>query len=633
MRPSRTTHRSTDGLVLAVVAVLATLGASAPLAAQRCIFLDDKWNQTLVRYRVNPNFPDRRTTGTRDQQVEFITCGATAWSDQSRANIRLEFDRVSNLVGGNEGDGINNVSWVPDDGFGAIAIALLEGTPVRGMIGFDIVFFDKSGGRNVIWSGPGEPAAREDVFDLRGVATHEFGHAIGLGHLLNEEATMYATSVDQDLPARTLHQDDRACAETLYRPVSFAQPTAVISSVTPESGPAGGGHELVIEGKNFTFESETTLSVGGVMIPRTNFSVETCNRIRILRMPRLTPGLKNIVLNNSFGIVNARAIYRVIGPPQLVAVEPPEGPTTGGIDVTVSGTDLGASAMVSVGGAPLIDARVVDAETITGVLPPAEQPGPVAVRLEQNANVFVLEDGFTYQRYALSVAEATAAPGARGVGVDVVAMTPAELSAVSIALTHDAALELADIVSDDTASAGAEFAAASIDAAADSATFSVVMRSGEAGPTLPAGDAVVVGRLVVDVANDVAVGTRAAVDLVDAVDSDPDTESGLVRADGVSIRPELIDGAVVIGGRTFLRGDANGDTQVNLSDALYVLNFLFTAGPAIACEDAADANDDGVVNLSDGVYTLAYLFQGGPVIPEPFPEAGADATDDGLGCE
>jgi len=42
---------------------------------------------------------------------------------------------------------------------------------------------------------------------------------------------------------------------------------------------------------------------------------------------------------------------------------------------------------------------------------------------------------------------------------------------------------------------------------------------------------------------------------------------------------------------SFLRADANADFQVNLSDAVFILKYLFLSGMAPTCEKAADAND------------------------------------------
>jgi hypothetical protein len=83
---------------------------------------------------------------------------------------------------------------------------------------------------------------------------------------------------------------------------------------------------------------------------------------------------------------------------------------------------------------------------------------------------------------------------------------------------------------------------------------------------------------------------------------------------------------------TFIRGDANGDRKLDLSDPVSVLNHLFLGGPAPPCTDAADGNDDGRLNLADAVYVLAHLFLGGPDPTAPFPEPGDDPTPDLLPC-
>ncbi len=82
----------------------------------------------------------------------------------------------------------------------------------------------------------------------------------------------------------------------------------------------------------------------------------------------------------------------------------------------------------------------------------------------------------------------------------------------------------------------------------------------------------------------------------------------------------------------FARGDGNGDGEIDIADPLYNLAYLFQEGPS-KCLDAQDTNDDGTVNIADPVYNLTYQFKMGPPPPWPFPDCGADATADALGCE
>ena len=87
----------------------------------------------------------------------------------------------------------------------------------------------------------------------------------------------------------------------------------------------------------------------------------------------------------------------------------------------------------------------------------------------------------------------------------------------------------------------------------------------------------------------------------------------------------------IVGPLTFARGDANQDGEIDISDPLRILFYLF-AGTAVGCQDALDGDDDGAISLTDAIYILRYLFQGGPRMPEPFPGLGVDPTDDALGC-
>jgi hypothetical protein len=82
----------------------------------------------------------------------------------------------------------------------------------------------------------------------------------------------------------------------------------------------------------------------------------------------------------------------------------------------------------------------------------------------------------------------------------------------------------------------------------------------------------------------------------------------------------------------FVRGDANFDDAVGISDAIFTLRFLFQAGVWPACEDAADTDDTGSITLTDVVRLLNHLFRSGPPPPPPYPEAGRDPTDDSLSC-
>ena len=92
-------------------------------------------------------------------------------------------------------------------------------------------------------------------------------------------------------------------------------------------------------------------------------------------------------------------------------------------------------------------------------------------------------------------------------------------------------------------------------------------------------------------------------------------------------------------GPVFYRADADDNGSVQLTDGIYILNFLFLGGAAPPCFDSADADDNGSVQLTDGIFILNFLFLGGGAPPAPgMPGMGAcgldpDGDADGIGCD
>ena len=72
-----------------------------------------------------------------------------------------------------------------------------------------------------------------------------------------------------------------------------------------------------------------------------------------------------------------------------------------------------------------------------------------------------------------------------------------------------------------------------------------------------------------------------------------------------------VEQAVVIEGG-FMRGDANGDSILTVSDVVFLINYLYQNGPPPDPYLIGDANSDSLVGLGDIVYLINYLFKGGP---------------------
>jgi hypothetical protein len=94
--------------------------------------------------------------------------------------------------------------------------------------------------------------------------------------------------------------------------------------------------------------------------------------------------------------------------------------------------------------------------------------------------------------------------------------------------------------------------------------------------------------------------------------------------------------------KKFYRADPNNDGTCNITDGIYILNFLFIGGPPPTCRESADANNDKAVNITDGIVVLNYLVLGGTAPASPGPPGkgepcGPDTDEPGsagdLGCE
>jgi hypothetical protein len=72
------------------------------------------------------------------------------------------------------------------------------------------------------------------------------------------------------------------------------------------------------------------------------------------------------------------------------------------------------------------------------------------------------------------------------------------------------------------------------------------------------------------------------------------------------------DGDGIPDGCDYVCGDANGDEQVNIGDAVFIIAYVFKGGPPPEPLCPGDANGDGQVNIGDAVYLIAYVFKGGP---------------------
>ena len=95
----------------------------------------------------------------------------------------------------------------------------------------------------------------------------------------------------------------------------------------------------------------------------------------------------------------------------------------------------------------------------------------------------------------------------------------------------------------------------------------------------------------------------------------------------------LVAWGVPLRAQTFVRGDADSNGRIELTDGIRILEFLFVAGPPPTCLDAADGDDDGRLRITDAVRIFLWLFGGGAPLADPGPRqdlAVYESTDCGV---
>jgi matrix metalloproteinase-14 (membrane-inserted) len=164
-----------------------------------------RWNQTPVPYYVNPANLDLPTNVI----APALKVGADSWALQSAAAFAFTYAGTSTQTT-NTNDGINLVLFRNASMGSAIATTYSWFTNNSLLIDTDIVFWD--GGFQFFTGTTG----CSNGFYIEDIATHEFGHALGLGHSEFSNATMYPSTSYCNAANRSLDADDVAGVEQIY---------------------------------------------------------------------------------------------------------------------------------------------------------------------------------------------------------------------------------------------------------------------------------------------------------------------------------------------------------------------------------------------------------------------------------
>jgi hypothetical protein len=230
-----------SSILLPAAALLGATLLLLPGTGQAYAFLGGSLDLTQRDFRVHNNFTDVEANNNlmTDPQFPGATGAVRAiWAAVSEWGSELRRDGAGDTSQpGGLGSGGANFDSIfqgeaPDPGgiddnvfseIGGMSGGVLAYTEIPISDGWRIRFFRAP----IVWhDGPGPPVGSDVTNkDLQGVATHEYGHALGLDHsTIALEVVMFPGSSTNFYQRRTLHADDIAGVQALYGVRSATKP-------------------------------------------------------------------------------------------------------------------------------------------------------------------------------------------------------------------------------------------------------------------------------------------------------------------------------------------------------------------------------------------------------------------------
>jgi poly(3-hydroxybutyrate) depolymerase len=202
------TIKPRTALGVMVIAIATALSGRA----QAFTVLGYTWPAVSVAYLVNPDNMDVPS----GKAIAAVRAGADAWQ-QSGIPVALTYAGTTTQTT-NTNDGVNIVLF-RNEASGSTLATTYSWFSGNRIIDADIVFWDAGFQFFTGTTGCSGGAYIEDV------ATHEFGHVLGLGHSTDPTATMYPSLAECSQQSRTLAADDIAAIRSLYPIIAQAPST------------------------------------------------------------------------------------------------------------------------------------------------------------------------------------------------------------------------------------------------------------------------------------------------------------------------------------------------------------------------------------------------------------------------
>ncbi|MFH1999211.1 MAG: IPT/TIG domain-containing protein, partial [Planctomycetota bacterium] len=167
-----------------------------------------------------------------------------------------------------------------------------------------------------------------------------------------------------------------------------------LSGVSPEHGATAGGTPITLSGSCFTFSADTTITFDS--LPAGNVNVIDANTATC-DTPAHMSGAVDVTLTNSNGSDTLPGAFTYHNPPQVVSIDPDNGPDAGGTAVVVYGSDFSDVGITTVtfDGLSATSVTVVDSMILTCTTP-AHGAAIVDVVVTNDFGTGTLANGYTY---------------------------------------------------------------------------------------------------------------------------------------------------------------------------------------------------------------------------------------------
>jgi len=172
-----------------------------------------------------------------------------------------------------------------------------------------------------------------------------------------------------------------------------ATPAPTVTAIAPAQGPASGGTSVTITGTGFV-AGTTSVTFGGTA--GTAVTVAPGGKSLTVTTPAHGTGSFNVVVTTPNGNGTAPQQFTFGAAPTVSGISPNTGPSTGGTDVTITGTGFANPAVVFFGGLSATNVTVNSATSITATSPAGTSAVDVTVTTNFGTSATSNADTFTY---------------------------------------------------------------------------------------------------------------------------------------------------------------------------------------------------------------------------------------------